>query len=189
MGVSVVVVGLRAFLLAGLLAGQAGRLAAEDSRDIPRNAWPSSWFDAPRTASQVGLAAFAQSPMLDGAVASGQLPPVEERLPDDPIVVEPAGDSGEYGGTARLFHAGEQLLNVPEGPLRPGPQMRLNLPNFAVGAEYSDSSRTLTVTLRRGHRSHHPAGGPRQDRVLGHQSRRIQQGSAGSHHAQTSGFP
>ena len=46
-----------------------------------------------------------------------------------------------------------------------------------------------TSPLRRRHRSHHAAGGPRQDRVLGQQGRRVQQSSAGSHHPQTSGFP
>ena len=80
--------------------------------DIPRTAWPESWFHPPRTASEIGLTAFRQSPVLDELVAAGELPPVEERLPDDPIVVEPLDGIGTYGGTARLFLAGEQLLNV-----------------------------------------------------------------------------
>lgn len=97
--------------------------------------------------------------MLDSLVARGELPPVDMRLPADPIVVEPIDGIGQYGGTAQLFHAGEQLLNVPEGPLRPDPQMRLNLPNFAELAVYSDDSRTLTITLRKGHKwsDGHPA--------------------------------
>ena len=122
------------------------------SGDIPREAWPDSWFHPPRKASEVGLESFRQSPMLDELVASGELPPVEERLPDDPIVVEPIDENGTYGGTAKLFLAGEQLLNVPEGTLRPGPQLRLTLPNFAEKAEYSNSSKTLTITLRPGHK-------------------------------------
>lgn len=120
--------------------------------DIPRDAWPQSWFAAPRKASEVGLRGFGQSPMLDSLVAAGALPPVEERLPHDPMVVEPIDGVGSYGGTAKLFQAGEQLLNVPEGPLRPGPQLRLTLPNFAEKAEYSNGSRTLTITLRPGHK-------------------------------------
>jgi peptide/nickel transport system substrate-binding protein len=129
------------------------------SGDIPQEAWPESWFHPPRTASDMDLKRFSQSPILDELVASGKLPPVEMRLPEDPIVVEPSGDIGVYGGTAQLFYAGEQLINVPEGPLRPDPEMRLNLPNFAAKAEYSNNSKTLTVTLRRGHRwsDGHPA--------------------------------
>ncbi len=129
-----------------------GTAAAENTGDIPADTWPESWFQAPKTAVEVGLDTFAQSPMLDELVARGELPPVEERLPVDPIVVEPIETIGTYGGTAKLFFAGEQLLNVPEGPLRPGPQMRLNLPNFAAKAEYSNGSRTLTLTLREGHK-------------------------------------
>ncbi len=127
--------------------------------DIPRSAWPESWFSAPRKASEVGLKEFRQSPVLDAQVASGELPPVAERLPNDPIVVEPIDGMGTYGSTAKLFYAGEQLLNVPEGPLRVGPQLRLNLPNFAEKAEYSNGSRTLTITLRPGHKwsDGHPA--------------------------------
>ena len=70
---------------------------------IPRNTWPESWFHDPKTASEVGITEFHQSPMLDEAVRSGKLPPVEERLPDDPIVVEPLNGIGQYGGTAVVF--------------------------------------------------------------------------------------
>ena len=120
--------------------------------DIPRSAWPEAWFRPPATAAAVGLQTFRQSPVLDELVAAGELPPVAERLPDDPVVVEPFGEIGRYGGTARLFLAGESLINVPEGVLRPGPQMRLNLPNFAAKAEYLNGARTLRITLRPGHK-------------------------------------
>ena len=127
---------------------------------IPREAWIESWFHSPRKASELGLRAFDQSPVLDAQVAAGELPPVEERLPDDPIVVEPIDEIGIYGGTARLFRAGEQLLNVPEGTLRPGPQLQLTLPNFAEGYQYSNDSRTITISLRPGHKwsDGHPVG-------------------------------
>ena len=124
----------------------------EVSRDISRDAWPDAWFRAPSKASEIGLTSFKQSPLLDAQVAAGELPPVAERLPDDPIVVTPINEIGRYGGTARLFWAGEQLLNVPEGTLRPGPQLQLALPNFAERYEYSNDSKTLTIFLRPGHK-------------------------------------
>jgi peptide/nickel transport system substrate-binding protein len=144
---------------AALAAPGAPAAHEAEQGDIPRSAWPESWFHAPRKASEVGLTTFRQSPMLDSLVAAGELPPVAERLPDNPIVVEPIDEMGTYGGTATLFFAGEQLLNVPEGPLRVGPQLRLNLPNFAERAEYSNGSHTLTITLRPGHKwsDGHPA--------------------------------
>ena len=93
---------VNAVLAVGLLAlmalvgcgreSQAAHPVAEG--DIPRTAWPESWFHPPRTASEVGLITFRQSPMLDELVAAGELPPVEERLPDDPIVVEPIDGLG-----------------------------------------------------------------------------------------------
>ena len=123
-----------------------------DGGDIPRDAWPKSWFHPPRKASEVGLSTFRQSPMLAAQVAAGELPPVADRLPADPIVVEPIDGIGVHGGTARLFFAGESLINVPEGVLRPGPQMRSYLPNWAEKVEYENGSRTLKITLRPGHK-------------------------------------
>ena len=53
-------------------------------------------------------------------VKNGELPSLRERLPEDPIVVVPIDQIGKHGGTASLFQAGEQLLNVSEGPLAKG---------------------------------------------------------------------
>jgi len=129
-----------------------GATAAADTTegDIPRSAWPASWFEPPGTAAQTGLSTFQQSPMLDAAVAAGDLPPVEQRLPDDPIVVEPYEGIGVYGGTASVFDGGWDLLNPPGGAFRVCPQLQLNLPNYAKGAEFSDGGRTLTIDLRPG---------------------------------------
>ncbi|TVR59335.1 MAG: hypothetical protein EA426_07330 [Spirochaetaceae bacterium] len=40
---------------------------------------------------------YQESPMLRDRVESGELPPVEERLPANPYVVEPVESVGEYG--------------------------------------------------------------------------------------------
>jgi len=44
---------------------------------------------------------FNEAPMLQELVEQGELPAVEERLPDNPYVVEPIEEIGRYGGTAR----------------------------------------------------------------------------------------
>ena len=36
--------------------------------------------------------------MLAAKVAAGDLPPVGERLPADPVVIAPLNEVGEYGG-------------------------------------------------------------------------------------------
>ena len=52
---------------------------------------------------------YTQAPMLDAAVEAGELPPVEERLPETPRIVKEILDeyldyeSGNYGGTLRLI--------------------------------------------------------------------------------------
>ena len=47
------------------------------------------------------LKEFKQSPILNDKVNSGELPPVAERLPEDPVVLIPWMETGEYGGTLR----------------------------------------------------------------------------------------
>ena len=46
---------------------------------------------------------FNEAPMLKARVAAGELPPVEKRLPSNPIVMEPWEEIGRYGGTVRYF--------------------------------------------------------------------------------------
>ncbi|MCB0127752.1 MAG: hypothetical protein KDE58_36055, partial [Caldilineaceae bacterium] len=49
---------------------------------------------------------FQEAPMLAEMVAAGELPPVEERLPSDPLVIEPAEMIGQYGGVLRRAYTG-----------------------------------------------------------------------------------
>ena len=46
---------------------------------------------------------FKEAPMLAEKVATGELPPVDERLPQNPLVLSPIHGIGEYGGTLRSF--------------------------------------------------------------------------------------
>ena len=45
---------------------------------------------------------YKEAPMLADQVAAGTLPPVADRLPETPMVVEPFESVGQYGGTWRL---------------------------------------------------------------------------------------
>ena len=47
------------------------------------------------------LASYQESPVLAALVAAGELPPVEERLPDIPAVVTPYDRIGKHGGTLK----------------------------------------------------------------------------------------
>ncbi len=103
--------------------------------------WPSS---APR--------AFSQSPEL----ANRGLPSVEERVPEEPLVVIPPHQEGPYGGTWTRFATGPQDIGtLPariayEGLVRWGPMGRKIRPNLATDWKITDEGRTYTFHLRRG---------------------------------------
>ncbi|MDT8391037.1 MAG: ABC transporter substrate-binding protein [Lentisphaeria bacterium] len=124
-------------------------LGMDMAAGIPKEAWPAAWFAGPAKASEVGLKTFRQSPMLDERVKSGALPPVEERLPDDPMVVEPFERPGRHGGTLRIFTQGAALI-VPEHPLTMDPQISRVLPNLVSHWEFKEGGKLLLLHLRPG---------------------------------------
>ncbi|MFW6282384.1 MAG: ABC transporter substrate-binding protein, partial [bacterium] len=52
---------------------------------------------------------FKEAPELEEKVESGDLPPVEERLPENPLVITPWKDIGEYGGTWKRLGTSEEM--------------------------------------------------------------------------------
>ena len=70
-----------------------------------RYTWARNWLEVP-TASQLGITRFSEAPVLAARVQSGELPPVEQRLPDDPLVIGPFEEIGQYGGTLRVARMG-----------------------------------------------------------------------------------
>jgi hypothetical protein len=68
-------------------------LWAASSDELPRE-----WLVGLQTASEAGFTGFSESPYLKDR----RLPPVDERLPPDPLVAVPLHDLGQYGGTARV---------------------------------------------------------------------------------------
>jgi peptide/nickel transport system substrate-binding protein len=126
----------------------AGPIAADTV--IPADSWPASWFEAPHLASHFGITEFSESPTLSERVARGEIPPLGERLPDDPYVIEPAERVGDYGGTIRVFHRDADLLTGLANPLTMDPAVSGVLPNLVTGWEYTDEGRVLTLHLRPG---------------------------------------
>ena len=47
---------------------------------------------------QAATSRYQEAPMLRERVEAGELPPVDERLPDEPLVVD-VPEVGEYGGS------------------------------------------------------------------------------------------
>lgn len=99
---------------------------------------------------------YNEAPMLAEQVEAGELPPVEERLPANPMVVEPVESIGEYGGTwdraflgINDFHALGRLIydstlrwpRNPADPIQPG---------LAESWEWSEDGTRLTLQYREG---------------------------------------
>lgn len=84
-----------------LLAG-CGAPAAQPAAPAPEPAQST-------TQETAATAASKEAPMLAELVAAGTLPPVEERLPASPLIIEPVESPGVYGGTLRMV-AGDDGL-------------------------------------------------------------------------------
>jgi peptide/nickel transport system substrate-binding protein len=99
---------------------------------------------------------FNEAPMLAQKVAGGELPPVGDRLPKDPLVITPPDQNGPYGGTWTRFADGPRDIGVVEarfayeGLVRWGPMGREILPNLAIKWDISDNGRVYTFWLREG---------------------------------------
>ena len=54
---------------------------------------------------------YHEAPMLADLVRAGKLPPVDQRLPEDPLVVDTAEGIGRYGGVWRRGFLGPSDFN------------------------------------------------------------------------------
>ena len=100
---------------------------------------------------------YNEAPMLKTLVAAGELPPVEERLPEEPVVVEPVEEIGQYGGILRMVTPdlvrdirALRAVVSREPLLRFDSQGKTVLPNLVKNWEFSEDKKTLTLYLRKG---------------------------------------
>ncbi|MGC8972295.1 MAG: ABC transporter substrate-binding protein [bacterium] len=101
---------------------------------------------------------FGEAPMLTELVKQGKLPPVDKRLPKDPLVVVPVEEIGQYGGQVNLFTNSPNSLG--EGDYFTGYEHILGIatdgssvtPRIARAWKFTDGGKTLTIYLRKGMR-------------------------------------
>ncbi|MEE2945971.1 MAG: ABC transporter substrate-binding protein [Pseudomonadota bacterium] len=105
-------------------------------------------------------AALEEAPMLAEQVAAGKLPPVEERVPSNPRVIDVAESIGEYGGTwSRAFKGPSDRWGptklMEERVLRAVMDADQNIsyvPGWVESYEANEDSTVFTFTLREGHK-------------------------------------
>lgn len=110
-----------------------------------------------RAQGNVVCESYNESPMLAERVAAGELPPVAERLPVNPLVVTPyQGNIGQYGGAMNDLYNGSRLAEFRqygyESLVRWNVEGTAVIPNIAESWEISDGGRTYTFRLRDGHK-------------------------------------
>ncbi len=99
---------------------------------------------------------FQEAPQLAELVAGGSLPPVAERLPLEPMVVEPDAGIGQYGGTLRSALLGGSNTGMIdricgyEGLVRWSVDWNEVIPNVASAYEVNEDSTQYTFSLRPG---------------------------------------
>ena len=106
-------------------------------------------------AATVASGTYNEAPMLSAMVASGELPPVDERLPVEPMVLEVA-EIGNYGGTFFVFATNNSPWNdLTEEPSRGSFVLRMGLegdigPDVAKDYLLAPDNMSLTLFLREG---------------------------------------
>ena len=139
---------ITAFVLAACGGGAATQAPATEA---PATEAPST--QAPATEAPAGL---AEAPALADLVAAGTLPPVQERLPDNPVVTTADyAEVGKYGGTLHTASWWPEVGNVQlyfavEAPIKWKADLTGYEPALVESYEWSDDGHTFTMHMRPG---------------------------------------
>ncbi len=98
---------------------------------------------------------YSEAPSLAARVEAGELPPVEERLPLNPLVIDVVNEIGTYGGAWRRGFTGPSDYNnyirvVYDALVRYNATGDTISPHYAAGLESNEDFTVWTLTLREG---------------------------------------
>ncbi|MYD91331.1 MAG: ABC transporter substrate-binding protein [Caldilineaceae bacterium SB0662_bin_9] len=132
----------------------------------PEAAVPPEEAEEPAAEMAAPESKYSQSPYLDEQVASGALPPVDERLPTNPLVVTagvisevddlPDLEIGEYGGVMRFahpspdVHADIAIMLIENVLAAPGIGITGIYGNVVESYEVNDDNTVFSFNLREG---------------------------------------
>jgi peptide/nickel transport system substrate-binding protein len=147
--VALVVAALSIIVVAGALAQGAGKSSLIGKLEGPEVVTDATKF--PRS--------LKEAPQLAELVKAGKLPPVAERVGQDPLVIKPLHEIGKYGGTWRGgftgpadFWNGFRCCSGPDHLMFWDYTGDRVVPNIAKALDMQDGGRTWVVHLRRGMR-------------------------------------
>src|ERR1041384_3346991 len=99
---------------------------------------------------------FKEAPQLAALVKAGKLPPVAERIGQDPLVIKPLKEIGKYGGTWRAgftgpadFWNGYRCCSGPDHLMFWDYTGDKAVPNPPKALEMQDGGKTWLLHLRR----------------------------------------
>lgn len=130
-----------------------GPILSDKPADVEEKPANSKVYNSPEEAG--GIEAYQEAPELAALVEAGELPPVEERLPVNPVVVAPEETIGKYGGTLNttIFGNASQGTEITYWQLEYlttlSPQGE-TIPNVAESWEWNDDYTQLTLHIREG---------------------------------------
>ena len=159
----------RMILASAVIVGLAGGALAdcpavtiEDSMGVPEGAYPQQYELAEFESLAGCTMTFSENPEIGDLNAqirgNPSLPPLADRLPEEPLVYAPYQSIGTYGGTLDVLsnatEAGtSDFLSVRHVNLvRYLDDLQTIVPNVAKGWEWNEDFTQLTFFLRKGHR-------------------------------------
>jgi peptide/nickel transport system substrate-binding protein len=136
-------------------------MASGDPRIMKWHIWAAGFLlsilSLPFAAAQQ-TSYYREAPALAAEAATGRLPPVDRRLPENPMLVEPLSTIGIYGGTWHMAmrdsfdHASLIRTIGYENLMRWTPDWSKPIPNVAQAVDVGADAREFRFTLRRGMR-------------------------------------
>lgn len=148
-------VGLVLVLVAGLMLGSVSvSFSQEEPAGVKIYNSPAEYQEA--TGEEISE--YSESPVLAELVKAGKLPPVKERLPKNPVVVQPLEEIGNYGGTWYIAVTGRHyaLQSYLSGRIADMDLFQYDfsgtklLPNLVDEWAVSEDAKTYTIHFREG---------------------------------------
>ncbi|RMF36732.1 MAG: ABC transporter substrate-binding protein [Alphaproteobacteria bacterium] len=154
--------GIAVVALSGTAMANCPAVTVADPMGVPAGAFPEQYELAEFEKLANCKLEFSENPDIAklNAMIYGnpELPPLAERLPEEPLVVAPYDSIGKYGGTFDvLSNANEagtsDFLSVRHVNLvRYSDDLQTIVPNVAKSWEWNDDYTELTFHLRKGHK-------------------------------------